>query len=115
MHVDTDDLATLLKMQHLDLEAMRDKKKLEELPQRAVILEARSKKAIEQKRPSSTRSMRKPTRSFRVSTTRIARFPRSSVRCRARSTRCVATTAAWRRARRSSTASRSAATRWKPT
>lgn len=31
--------------------------------------------------------MRKPTRSFRVSTTRIARFPRSSVRCRARSTR----------------------------
>ena len=49
MHVDTDDLATLLKMQHLDLEAMRDKKKLEELPQRAVILEARSKKkAIEQ-------------------------------------------------------------------
>ena len=51
MHVDTDDLATLLKMQHLDLEAMRDKKKLEELPQRAVILEARSKKkAIEQKR-----------------------------------------------------------------
>ena len=50
MHVDTDDLATLLKMQHLDLEAMRDKKKLEELPQRAVILEARSEKAIEQKR-----------------------------------------------------------------
>lgn len=51
MHVDTDDLATLLKMQHLDLEAMQSKKKLEALPQRAVILEARSKKkAIEQKR-----------------------------------------------------------------
>ncbi|WP_333491995.1 hypothetical protein [Eggerthella sinensis] len=51
MHVDTDDLATLLKMQHLDLEALRVKKQLEELPQRAVILEARSKKkAIEQKR-----------------------------------------------------------------
>ncbi|WP_101722264.1 zinc ribbon domain-containing protein [Eggerthella timonensis] len=51
MHVDTDDLATLLKMQHLDLEAMQSKKKLEELPQRAIILEARSKKkAVEQKR-----------------------------------------------------------------
>ena len=51
MHVDTDDLATLLKMQHLDLELLRAKKKLEELPQRAVILQARSKKkAVEQKR-----------------------------------------------------------------
>lgn len=51
MHVDTDDLATLLKMQHLDLETLRAKKQLEELPQRKLILEARSKKkAIEQKR-----------------------------------------------------------------
>lgn len=51
MHVDTDDLATLLQMQHIDLEARRAKKTLEELPQRQVILEARSKKkAIEQKR-----------------------------------------------------------------
>lgn len=51
MHVDTDDLATLLQMQHLDLEILRAKKKLEELPQRKTILEARTKKkAIEQKR-----------------------------------------------------------------
>lgn len=51
MHVDTDDLATLLKMQHLDLEAIQAKKKLEALPQRSIILEVRSKKkAIEQKR-----------------------------------------------------------------
>ena len=51
MHVDTDDLATLLQMQHIDLATRRAKKKLEELPQRQVILEARSKKKdIGQKR-----------------------------------------------------------------
>lgn len=51
MHVDTDDLATLLQMQHIDLETLRAKKKLEELPQRKAILEARAKKkAIVQKR-----------------------------------------------------------------
>ena len=51
MHADTDDLATLLKMQHIDLEIMRANKKLQELPQRAAILEARTKRrGIEQKR-----------------------------------------------------------------
>lgn len=51
MHVDTDDLATLLKMQHIDLEIMRASKKLQELPQRAAILEVRTKRRdIDQKR-----------------------------------------------------------------
>lgn len=51
MHVDTDDLATLLKLQHIDLEILRANKRLEELPQRKAILEARTKrKAVEQKR-----------------------------------------------------------------
>ena len=51
MRVDTDDLAMLLKLQHIDLEILRAKKRLEELPQRAAILEARTKrKAVEQKR-----------------------------------------------------------------
>ena len=51
MHVDTDDLATLLQMQHIDLEAMRARKQLEELPQRRIILDARTKReAVDQKR-----------------------------------------------------------------
>lgn len=51
MHVDTDALALLLQMQHIDLEALRAKKQLEGLPQRKAILEARSKrKAVEEKR-----------------------------------------------------------------
>ena len=51
MHVDTGDLATLLKLQHIDLEILRANKRLEELPQRKAILEARTKrKAVEQKR-----------------------------------------------------------------
>lgn len=50
MRIDTDDLATLLQMQHIDLEILRARKKLEGLPQRKAILDARSKKkAIEQK------------------------------------------------------------------
>ena len=44
MRVDTDDLATLLKMQHIDLDIMRSSKKLQQLPQRTAILEARTKK-----------------------------------------------------------------------
>lgn len=51
MRVDTDDLATLLQMQHLDLEALRAQKKLGELPQRQTILEVRAKKkSLEPKR-----------------------------------------------------------------
>lgn len=50
MHIDTDDLVVLLKVQQADLELARMKKKLEELPQREVILQTRSKKkAVEQK------------------------------------------------------------------
>lgn len=51
MQVDTDDLATLLQMQHIDLEIMQASKKLQGLPQRATILEARTKRRdVEQKR-----------------------------------------------------------------
>lgn len=51
MHVDTDDLATLFQLQHVDLEALHAKKKLEALPQRKIILEMRAKKkTINQKR-----------------------------------------------------------------
>ena len=51
MHVDTDDLAALLKMQHVDLEIMQAKKRLQELPQRGAILDARTKRrGIEEKR-----------------------------------------------------------------
>ena len=51
MYVDTDHLATLLQVQHIDLELMRVNKELSELPQRAIILEARTKRRdIEQKR-----------------------------------------------------------------
>ncbi|WP_080797704.1 zinc ribbon domain-containing protein [Arabiibacter massiliensis] len=51
MRIDTDDLATLLQMQHIDLEVLRARKKLEALPQRKAILDARSKKkAVGQKR-----------------------------------------------------------------
>lgn len=50
MRATTEELATLLRMQQLDLELLKAKKKLDELPQRAAILEARKKKAsIEQK------------------------------------------------------------------
>lgn len=51
MQATTDDLTNLLRMQQIDLDLMKAKKKLEELPQRATILAARQKKrAIEQKR-----------------------------------------------------------------
>ena len=51
MQATTDDLTNLLRMQQIDLDLMKAKKKLEELPQRAAILAARQKKrAIEQKR-----------------------------------------------------------------
>ena len=50
MKADTKDLATLLSMQHIDMELIRAKKKLAELPQRAQILEIRKKKqAVEEK------------------------------------------------------------------
>lgn len=51
MRATTDDLTNLLRMQQIDLDLLKAKKKLEELPQRATILAARQKKrAIEQKR-----------------------------------------------------------------
>ena len=51
MQATTDDLTNLLRMQQIDLDLMKAKKKLEELPQRATILAASQKKrAIEQKR-----------------------------------------------------------------
>ena len=51
MQATTDDLTNLLRMQQIDLDLMKAKKKLEELPQRATILAARQqKRAIEQKR-----------------------------------------------------------------
>lgn len=51
MQVDTGDIGTLLQVQHIDLELLKAKKTLEELPQRSIILVARQKKqAIEQKR-----------------------------------------------------------------
>lgn len=51
MRVDTKDIGALLQVQHIDLELLKAKKKLEELPQRSIIVEARQKKhAIEQKR-----------------------------------------------------------------
>lgn len=45
MQAKRDDLIALLKMQHLDLEALRAQKQLDGLPQRAAILEARRKRA----------------------------------------------------------------------
>ena len=51
MHVNTDDLAALLKIQHLDVEAIRAQKKLEALPQRKAIMEVRAKRrTVEAKR-----------------------------------------------------------------
>ena len=51
MQATTDDLTNLLRMQQIDLDLMKAKKKLDELPQRATILAARQKKrTIEQKR-----------------------------------------------------------------
>ena len=45
MDISHDDIIALIQLQQLDLELMRRKKELDELPQRAVILEARQKKA----------------------------------------------------------------------
>lgn len=51
MKADAKDIAMLLELQHIDIETMRAKKKIEELPQRAKILEIRKKKqAVEAKR-----------------------------------------------------------------
>lgn len=51
MQATTDDITNLLQLQQIDLDLMKAKKKLEELPQRATILAMRQKKrAIEEKR-----------------------------------------------------------------
>lgn len=44
MHIESDVLATLLRMQQLDVQARRTEKELEALPQRKAILEARAKR-----------------------------------------------------------------------
>lgn len=45
MDISHDDIVALIQLQQLDLELRRQKKELDELPQRAIILEARQKKA----------------------------------------------------------------------
>lgn len=45
MDVTSEQIAVLLQLQQVDLDLMKQKKQLEELPQRALILEAREKKA----------------------------------------------------------------------
>lgn len=45
MDISSEDIIALIQLQQLDLELMRKKKELEELPQRAIILEVRQKKA----------------------------------------------------------------------
>ena len=45
MDISHDEIAVLIQLQHIDRELMRQRKQLEELPQRAVILAARQKKA----------------------------------------------------------------------
>ena len=44
MDVSHDEIATLLHLQHIDMELMRQKKQFDELPQRGIILAARQKK-----------------------------------------------------------------------
>ena len=50
MHVNTDELATLMQIQQIDLEARQCANELEALPERRIILQARAKKKqIEEK------------------------------------------------------------------
>lgn len=58
MKADTKDLATLLTMQHLDMELIRAKKKLSELPQRAAILETRKKRQAVEEKQAKVAAMR---------------------------------------------------------
>lgn len=59
MKADAKDLATLLSMQHIDMELIRAKKKLAELPQRAQILEIRKKKQAVEDKQAKIAAMRK--------------------------------------------------------
>ena len=59
MKADTKDLATLLNMQHIDMELIRAKKKLAELPQRAQILEIRKKKQAVEEKQAKISAMKK--------------------------------------------------------
>lgn len=59
MKADMKDLATLLSMQHIDMELIRAKKKLAELPQRAQILEIRKKKQAVEEKQAKIAAMRK--------------------------------------------------------
>ena len=59
MKADTKDLATLLNMQHIDMELIRARKKLAELPQRAQILEIRTKKQAVEEKQAKIAAMKK--------------------------------------------------------
>lgn len=59
MKADMKDLATLLNMQHIDMELIRGKKKLAELPQRAQILEIRKKKQAVEEKQAKISAMKK--------------------------------------------------------
>ncbi len=57
MHIESDVLATLLRMQQLDVQANRTEKELEALPQRKVILEARAKRRKIQEKDDQVRAL----------------------------------------------------------
>lgn len=58
MKADTKDLATLLNMQHIDMELIRARKKLAELPQRKAILEIRKKRQAVEEKQAKVAAMR---------------------------------------------------------
>lgn len=57
MHIESDVLACLLRMQQLDIEAHRTEKELEALPQRKAILEARAKRRKIQEKADQVSAM----------------------------------------------------------
>lgn len=57
MQLKTDDLAALLQIQHIDVEALRAQKKLEALPQRKAILELRAKRRVVQEKRDEVQKM----------------------------------------------------------
>lgn len=59
MQASRDDLAALLQLQQIDLEAMRQTKQLEELPQRATILATRQKRETVEAKRAQVATLRK--------------------------------------------------------
>ena len=59
MQVRHEDLNKLLELQKVDVEALQSKKKLEELPQRRLILELRKKKAVVQEKIDQVAQLKK--------------------------------------------------------